>query len=211
LLNALLQEDKAIVTDIAGTTRDIVEGELNFNGVILKILDTAGIRQSEDKVETLGIQKTLAAIKEADLIIHLIDGITMDHTMQGIEESVFLTTPTLKVINKKDKLDQLNPDLVYISALKQDITALEMAMKTTLKLQPSNYTTPSFYNTRQLGILRSIKEHIKHAYLDAKNEMTMDIVSSSLQLAYQSMITLLGLEGKADLGSEIFSRFCVGK
>jgi tRNA modification GTPase len=211
LLNALLQEDKAIVTDIAGTTRDIVEGELNFNGVILKILDTAGIRQSEDKVETLGIQKTLAAIKEADLIIHLIDGTTMDHTMEGIEESVFLTTPTLKVINKKDKLDQLSPDLIYISALKQDITALEMAMKTTLKLQPSNYTTPSFYNTRQLAILRSIKEHIKHAYLDAKNEMTMDIVSSSLQLAYQSMITLLGLEGKADLGSEIFSRFCVGK
>jgi tRNA U34 5-carboxymethylaminomethyl modifying GTPase MnmE/TrmE len=135
----------------------------------------------------------------------------MDHTMEGIEESVFLTTPTLKVINKKDKLDQLNPGLIYISALKQDITALEMAMKTTLKLQPSNYTTPSFYNTRQLAILRSIKEHIKHAYLDAKNEMTMDIVSSSLQLAYQSMITLLGLEGKADLGSEIFSRFCVGK
>jgi tRNA modification GTPase len=211
LLNALLQEEKAIVTEIAGTTRDVVEGELNFHGVLLKILDTAGIRNSDDKVETLGIQKTLAVMEEADLVIHVIDGTSNDESMEGLDPKSLANKPLIKVLNKKDILNTFKEGEVYISALNKDISALEVALKDKLKLQPSHYSTPSFYNTRQLAILRSIKEHIKHAYLDAKNEMTMDIVSSSLQLAYQSMITLLGLEGKADLGSEIFSRFCVGK
>lgn len=211
LLNALLQEDKAIVTEIAGTTRDVVEGELNFHGVLLKILDTAGIRNSEDKVETLGIQKTIAVMEEADLVIHVIDGTSNDETIEGLDTKLLANKPVIKVLNKKDIINTFKEEEVYISALNKDISALEVAMKDILKLQPSHYSTPSFYNTRQLAILRSIKEHVNHAYLDAKNEMTMDIVSSSLQLAYQSMISLLGLEGKADLGSEIFSRFCVGK
>jgi tRNA modification GTPase len=211
LLNALLQEEKAIVTEIAGTTRDVVEGELNFHGVLLKILDTAGIRNSDDKVENLGIKKTLAVLEEADLVIHVIDGTLNDEAIEGLDAKLLANKPLIKVLNKKDALNTFKEGEVYISALNKDISALEVAMKNLLKLQPSHYLTPSFYNTRQLAILRSIKEHIKHAYVDAKNEMTMDIVSSSLQLAYQSMITLLGLEGKADLGSEIFSRFCVGK
>jgi tRNA modification GTPase len=211
LLNALLQEEKAIVTEIAGTTRDVVEGELNFHGVLLKILDTAGIRNSEDKVETLGIQKTIAVMEEADVVIHVIDGTSNDETIEGLDTRLLANKPVIKVLNKKDIINTFKEGKVYISALNKDISALEVALKDKLKLQPSHYSTPSFYNTRQLAILRSIKEHVNHAYLDAKNEMTMDIVSSSLQLAYQSMISLLGLEGKADLGSEIFSRFCVGK
>jgi tRNA modification GTPase len=211
LLNALLQEEKAIVTEIAGTTRDVVEGELNFHGVLLKILDTAGIRNSEDKVETLGIQKTIAVMEEADVVIHVIDGTSNDETIEELDTRLLANKPVIKVLNKKDIINTFKEGKVYISALNKDISALEVALKDKLKLQPSHYSTPSFYNTRQLAILRSIKEHVNHAYLDAKNEMTMDIVSSSLQLAYQSMISLLGLEGKADLGSEIFSRFCVGK
>jgi tRNA U34 5-carboxymethylaminomethyl modifying GTPase MnmE/TrmE len=100
---------------------------------------------------------------------------------------------------------------IYISAKHQNIQPLKDAIIQSLALQPSDYTTPSFYNTRQLALLRSIREHSLHAHQDAEMFMTMDIVSSSLQLAYQDIVILLGLEGKVDLGTEIFSRFCVGK
>ena len=80
-----------------------------------------------------------------------------------------------------------------------------------LGIQESNYHTPSFHNTRQLGSLKKVKASLVQAVEDAKAGLTTDLISSSLQLAYQETIALLGLEGKVDLGAEIFSRFCVGK
>jgi tRNA U34 5-carboxymethylaminomethyl modifying GTPase MnmE/TrmE len=115
------------------------------------------------------------------------------------------------VYNKKDLVAQIDNKKIYISAKSKDIIPLLDAMMKELGIQEVNYFTPSFNNTRQLGSLKQIKEHLEKAIEDAQANLTTDLISSSLQLAYQEVIQLLGLEGKVDLGGEIFSRFCVGK
>ena len=117
----------------------------------------------------------------------------------------------IHVYNKKDLLTKYDKQKLYISAKSKDILPLLDAMMQSLGIQDANYYTPSFNNTRQLGSLKQIREHLLKAIEDAEANLTTDLISSSLQLAYQEVIQLLGLEGKVDLGSEIFSRFCVGK
>jgi tRNA modification GTPase len=211
LLNALINEEKAIVTDIAGTTRDVVEAELNLHGIVLKILDTAGIRQTDNVIETLGIKKTIETIEQADLVIYLLDG-TQPMLFEDSQLKAVLQNKTyLTVYNKKDLLSLSPKDGLWISAKHKDIQPLIDAMIASLGLQEVNYHTPSFSNTRQIGRLKQTRTHLIKAVEDAKAGLTSDLISSSLQLAYYEVISLLGLEGKADIHSEIFSRFCVGK
>jgi tRNA modification GTPase len=211
LLNALINEEKAIVTDIAGTTRDVVEAELNLHGVVLKILDTAGIRQSDNLIETLGIQKTIETVAQADLVIYLLDG-TEPTPFQDPQLNKLLQHKTyLTVYNKKDLLSVSPKDGLWISAKHKEIQPLIDAMMVSLGLQEANYHTPSFSNARQIGRLKQTLTHLVKAVEDAQTGLTSDLISSSLQLAYYEIISLLGLEGKADIHSEIFSRFCVGK
>ena len=211
LLNALIRDEKAIVTDVEGTTRDVVEAEISLDGVYLKILDTAGIRHSEDVVEKIGIQKSIQAVEKADLILYVMDG----QRPQRIEDEVFSTIlETKKVIdvyNKKDLMKDADKVTVAISAKHNDITPLIEEIKRVLGLQAIDFQQPSFHNTRQLGALERIKNHLNQVIHDAERDATMDLLSSSLQLAYEEITILLGLEGKVDLSEEIFSRFCVGK
>ena len=211
LLNALIRDEKAIVTDVEGTTRDVVEAEISLDGVYLKILDTAGIRHSEDVVEKIGIQKSIQAVEKADLILYVMDG----QRPQRIEDEVFSTIlETKKVIdvyNKKDLMKDADKVPVAISAKHNDITPLLEEIKRVLGLQAIDFQQPSFHNTRQLGALERIKNHLNQVTHDAERDATMDLLSSSLQLAYEEIMILLGLEGKVDLSEEIFSRFCVGK
>ena len=211
LLNALIRDEKAIVTDVEGTTRDVVEAEISLDGVYLKILDTAGIRHSEDVVEKIGIQKSIQAVEKADLILYVMDG----QRPQRIEDEVFSTIlETKKVIdvyNKKDLMKDADKVPVAISAKHNDITPLLEEIKRVLGLQAIDFQQPSFHNTRQLGALERIKNHLSQVIHDAEQDATMDLLSSSLQLAYEEITILLGLEGKVDLSEEIFSRFCVGK
>jgi tRNA modification GTPase len=211
LLNALIRDEKAIVTDVEGTTRDVVEAEISLDGVYLKILDTAGIRHSEDVVEKIGIQKSIQAVEKADLILYVMDG---QHP-QRIEDEVFSTIlETKKVIdvyNKKDLMKDADKVAVAISAKHNDITPLLEEIKRVLGLQAIDFQQPSFHNTRQLGALERIKNHLNQVIHDTERDATMDLLSSSLQLAYEEIMILLGLEGKVDLSEEIFSRFCVGK
>lgn len=211
LLNALINEEKAIVTDIAGTTRDVVEAELNLRGVVLKILDTAGIRQTDNIIETIGIGKTMTTVEQADVVIYVQDGTNPSEFEDESLNALLQTKTVIRVYNKKDLLKEYDRQKLYISAKGKDILPLLDAMMHALGIQEVNYHTPSFNNTRQLGSLKQIKEHLQKAIEDAKANLTTDLISSSLQLAYQEVIQLLGLEGKVDLSSEIFSRFCVGK
>ena len=211
LLNALINEEKAIVTDIAGTTRDVVEAELNLRGVILKILDTAGIRQTDNVIETIGIQKTMTTVEQADVVIYVQDATNPSEFEDESLNALLQTKAVIRVYNKKDLLTQYDNQKLYISAKSKDILPLLDAMMQVLGIQEANYYTPSFNNARQLGSLKQIREHLQKAIEDAKANLTTDLISSSLQLAYQEVIQLLGLEGKVDLGGEIFSRFCVGK
>jgi tRNA modification GTPase len=211
LLNALINEEKAIVTDIAGTTRDVVEAELNLRGVVLKILDTAGIRQTDNIIETIGIRKSITTVEQADVVIYVKDATNPSEFEDDALNTLLTSKAVIDVYNKKDLVTQHDSNKLYISAKSKDILPLLDAMMKVLGIQEANYYTPSFNNARQLGSLKQIREHLQQAINDAKNNLTTDLISSSLQLAYQEVIQLLGLEGKVDLGGEIFSRFCVGK
>lgn len=211
LLNALLGESKAIVTDIAGTTRDIVEGEINLNGVVLHLLDTAGIRDSEDQIENIGVNKSKETIEKADLVIVLLDASKeLDKEDQEII-SLCENKPHIIVYNKSDKLDVKNDGKLYISALNNDISKLKEAIYEQLGLKEESFKTPSLNNVRQLGLLQSAKESLLKAKLDANNDLPVDLLSVSLMDAYNAILEILGEYNQRDISKEIFSRFCVGK
>lgn len=211
LLNALLGESKAIVTDIAGTTRDIVEGEINLSGIVLHLLDTAGIRDVEDKVESIGVNKSKDAIKEADLVIVLLDASNeLDEQDKEILELV-KDVPHIITYNKVDKSNNRNKEGIYISALNNDITPLKDAIYEKLGLKEETFRKPSLNNTRQLGLLRNVKENLLKAKEDALNDLPIDLISVSLHDAYNSVLEILGEYNQTDISKEIFSRFCVGK
>ncbi len=211
LLNALLGESKAIVTDIAGTTRDIVEGEINLNGVVLHLLDTAGIRNVEDKVESIGVEKSKDAINNADLVIVLLDASSeLDEQDKEILDLV-KDIPHIIAYNKVDKLDNKPTDGISISALNNDITPLKDVVYERLGLKEETFKTPSLNNVRQLGLLKNIKESLLKAKEDALNNLPIDLVSVSLHDAYNYSLEMLGEYNQTDISKEIFSRFCVGK
>ena len=221
LLNALLGESKAIVTDIAGTTRDIVEGEINLNGVVLHLLDTAGIRDVDDKVESIGVNKSKDAIKESDLVIVLLDASNkLDDQDKEILDLV-KDVPHIIAYNKIDKAsdNKLFKDAICISALNNDITPLKNAVyerlglkdEERLGLKDETFKTPSLNNTRQLGLLKNMKESLLNAKEDALNDLPIDLVSVSLHDAYNATLEILGEYNQTDISKEIFSRFCVGK
>ena len=211
LLNALLGESKAIVTDIAGTTRDIVEGEINLNGVVLHLLDTAGIRDTGDKIENIGVNKSKETIEKADLVIILLDASNeLDKEDQEII-SLCEGKPHIIVYNKADKLANKDSNKLYISALNNDINPLKNAIYEELGLKEESFRTPSLNNVRQLGLLQNAKESLIKAKIDANKDLPVDLLSVSLMDAYNAILEILGEYNQRDISKEIFSRFCVGK
>ena len=208
LLNAFLGEDRAIVTDIAGTTRDVVEGHVNIDGVVLHLYDTAGIRDSEDKIESIGIEKSKKTIKEADIVVVLLDSSNeLDEEDKQILEYTKQYNPIV-VYNKDDKNTS---NRLSISALNNQIQPLIDVIKERIGLDEKSFSTPALNNTRQLGLLSKAKESLLKAKEDALNDLTIDLVSTSLFDAYTSVLEILGEANQIDLAKEIFSRFCVGK
>jgi len=211
LLNALLGESKAIVTDIAGTTRDVVEGEINLNGVVLHLLDTAGIRESSDQIENIGVNKSKEIISKADLVILLLDASKdIDESDKEIL-SLIKDVPHIIVYNKADKLVNKSDDKLYISALNNDISPLKDEIYKVLGIKEESFRTPSLNNTRQLGLLQACKESLLRAEADANNDLPVDLISVSLMDAYNAILEILGEYNQRDISKEIFSRFCVGK
>ena len=211
LLNALIGEEKAIVTDIAGTTRDIVEGELNLKGVVLHFLDTAGIRESSDVVESIGVNRSKKSIEEADITIVVLDATKpIDDEDSAILE---MTDPskTIVVYNKGDITDKKDDGKIYISALEKNIDPLTDEIYRLVGLDDANFKQPSLNNARQIGLLKQARNSLLKASEDAKNDRTVDLISINLMDAYNAILDILGERSKSDLSKEIFSRFCVGK
>lgn len=206
LLNAFLKEDKAIVTDIAGTTRDIVEGDFNLSGVPVHLFDTAGLRESCDVIEQLGIAKAKEIIDTADLILFVIDDTGIDKELYALVEN----KKHLIVYNKSDLLKEKEAGKIYVSALKNDIGELTEKIKEKLNIGEVTIK-PSFNNVRQLGILKSMVIYLEKAIEDAKDDQPIDLISVNIMAAYNASLDLLGQNNKNDLTDEIFSRFCVGK
>ena len=209
LLNAILGEDRAIVTDIAGTTRDVVEGHANIDGVVLHLFDTAGIRDSDDKIESIGIEKSKKTIKDADIVVVVLDNSdNLDDENRQILEYTKSFDPII-VYNKGDISAHQNK--LTISALNNQIEPLISAIKERIGIDVKSFSKPALNNTRQLGLLMKAKESLLAAKKDASNDLTVDLISVSLLDAYTSILEILGEANQLDLSKEIFSRFCVGK
>lgn len=210
ILNRLIKEDKAIVTDIKGTTRDIVEGKLIVNGIVINLFDTAGIRESEDIVEGIGIKKSIEKLENSDLVIAVFDNKTLDDEDKDILERI-KNKDAIVVYNKSDLLKEKNNDALYISALNDDIEPLKKAIFDSLGLSKQNYENPSIANTRELGILSSIKEDLNNVLVNASQDVPIDIINLQLKEVYLKILSLTGEDNDFDMAKEIFSRFCVGK
>lgn len=209
LLNALLGEDRAIVTDIAGTTRDVVSGEANVGGIVLHLFDTAGIRDSVDKIESIGIQKSKRTIQEADVIIVVLDGSKeLDEEDQKILDYVEQFQPI--VVYNKANLKKIDKAL-SISALNNHIEPLVDEIKRKIGIDEKSFSTPALNNARQIGLLKKAKESLYKAYSDAENDLTIDLIATSIYDAYVAVLEILGEANQIDLSKEIFARFCVGK
>lgn len=206
LLNSLIKDDKAIVTDIAGTTRDIVEGDFNLCGVPVHLFDTAGLRESEDVIEKIGINKSVDAIKNADLVIFVIDETGLDNELFELVKD----KKHILVTNKSDLVSSRDKNTLYISAKNNDIESLLNKIKEVMNIGEVE-VKPSFNNTRQLGLLKNISTSLNNAIKDAKEDQPVDLISVSIMSAYNSALDLIGENNKNDLTDEIFSRFCVGK
>lgn len=224
LLNALLKKDRAIVTEIPGTTRDTIEESLNINGILLKLIDTAGIRPTEDKIEKIGIEKTLNAMEESNLILFILDGTTpYDYE----DEMIFSRIKELNnksviiVLNKSDsehfklsncptKLFDQKFDIVTISAKNKEIKSLEDKIYE-IYFEKINIEEPTLTNMRQKNSLESSRKYLLNALNSLNMGFSNDVVMIEVRKALEKIYELTGENYTEELLNTIFSNFCVGK
>lgn len=224
LLNILAGEEKAIVTDIAGTTRDVLEENINLHGISLNVIDTAGIRDTEDTVEKIGVERARKAAMDADLIIYVVDAsVPLDGNDQMIFEmihdkkSVILLNKTdlPSVINEDDLLEMTGKDSVMIRTSTKDATGIDLFENTvkdmffTGKINPDQEVVIT--NMRHKEALLRTLESLKQVKQSIENHMPEDFYSIDLMSAYTSLGSIIGEEVSDDLVNEIFSKFCMGK
>lgn len=210
LLNALLEEDKAIVTDIAGTTRDIVEGVIRLENVTLHLIDTAGIHETEDIVEKIGIEKSLQMLQEAELILVLLDGSReLDEADQRLLE---ITEGKNRILltNKTD-LDLKFEMGIKISAQNMEIEGLINEINQRYLVHSQTADESVLNNDRQIGLVQKASASLKQAIEALKNGVELDLVTIDFQDSYQSLKEILGEVTREDLLDAMFSRFCLGK
>ncbi|ANN69268.1 tRNA uridine-5-carboxymethylaminomethyl(34) synthesis GTPase MnmE [Bordetella bronchialis] len=219
LLNALAGDEVAIVTPIAGTTRDKVVQEIHLDGVPLHIVDTAGLRETDDPVEQIGIARTWKEIERADVILHLQDATAGDEETldAGIAARLPAGTPVLKVMNKVDLPDAKKAydppaGVLHISARTGE--GLDTLRKALLDIAGWNpgAESPWLARERHLRALQQAQEHLSIAAQHAaQDDRVLDLFAEELRLAHESLASITGVFTSDDLLGEIFSRFCIGK
>jgi len=215
LLNRLLDEDKAIVTDIPGTTRDIVEGSIRLNGILVNFLDTAGIRETDNTVEKIGVDKSLALIDDADLIL-----LVLNNNEKITEEDKMLIEKTnnkkrIIVINKIDlekKIDIDFEDSVLVSAEKNDIDNLLNKINELFNIDEINNGDMTYLsNIRTIDLLKKAKKASNELVKSLDNDIPIDM----LEIDIRNILDLLGeITGESydeELVDRIFKNFCLGK
>ena len=221
LLNALLEEDKAIVTDIAGTTRDIVEGTISINGIVLNMIDTAGIRDTEDIIENIGVEKSLKIMDEADLVLFMLNN-NEEVTDDLIELSTKLVDKKyLVLVNKIDlermlDLDKLNIDkdrIVNLSIINnQGIDELKDKIVELFKLNELETKDPTYLsNTRSISILKNCLKKTEEIEESLKNNLPMDMIELDIKAIWEELGKINGSTYEEELLDEMFKRFCLGK
>lgn len=212
LLNAFLETDKAIVTDIEGTTRDVVEAEYVLNGINLIFLDTAGIRETQDKIESIGIEKTMKSIEDADLILLVIDASKDSLSEYENELIVSKQDNLIVVLNKSDLNNESKQQGIKISALNNDIADLkeEIIKRLDLDLDIDNERL-FLSNQRHLSLLNQVNQSIDSAINQIDLQIPSDLVVADLEAAYYLLQEVLNENHDDSLLDELFSRFCLGK
>ena len=222
LLNILVGEERAIVTEIAGTTRDILQEQIQIGGIGLNVIDTAGIRDTEDIVEKIGVNKSREYIEKADLIIYVVDSSTeLDENDQEIIEAI-RNKKAIVLLNKSDldaKTDasilqtQLNKPILSISAKNNtgihELETLieEMFFSGKLSFNDEVYIT----NIRQKNALAEAQNSLKMVLQSIADGMPEDFFTIDMMNAYEALGTIIGESVGEDLVNEIFSKFCMGK
>lgn len=215
LLNALAGQSTAIVTEIAGTTRDVLRESINLDGMPLHIVDTAGLRESNDPVEKIGIQRAWEEIEKADLIILLIDSTTgFAEEEQAILDQLPKDAPMLQVFNKIDQSTERqnsDTDSLYISAkYGEGIEELKQALKQRMGYQSEAEST-FIARRRHLHALDETKEAVDRAEIQLKEFNAGELMAEELRIAQEALGRITGAFTADDLLGEIFSSFCIGK
>lgn len=222
LLNVLARYERAIVTDIPGTTRDIIEEQINVNGILLNLIDTAGIRDTEDKVESIGVDKARECALNADLIIYVVDSsVKLDENDYNIME-IIKDKKVIIILNKSDLVSVVDEDsftniiaapVISISTKTLDgIGRLEKIIKDlfiTGKLQVNDELIIT--NLRQKNSLKDALKSLKLVINSIENSMPEDFYTIDLMNAYEELGKITGESVDEDLANEIFSKFCMGK
>ena len=217
LLNSLLEEQKAIVTDIEGTTRDIVEGQIKLNGVLLNIIDTAGIRETDNIVEQIGVEKSYEIIDKSDLIIFLLNN-NEPLTKEDLELYNKIKNKThIIVLNKTDlkqviDLTPIKEEVLKVSLLNNDASIILDKIKELFnleKLETSDLTYLS--NARSISLLKKSLNNISNAIDNIDNNDPIDIVELEIKNAWSTLGEIIGETYTEELLDELFSRFCLGK
>ena len=218
LLNALLEEEKAIVTDIEGTTRDIVEGKINLGGLILNIIDTAGIRNTSNLVEQIGVEKSKDIINTSDLVIFMLNN---NQELTEEEEKILKqieNKPSIIVINKIDldcklTLPKVNKDIIKISIKEgTGIDKLKDTIKKIYNLEEIEVKDLTYLSdARSISLLKKSLGKIEDAINNIKDNSPIDMVELDLKNSWELLGEIIGETYTDELIDELFSRFCLGK
>lgn len=223
LLNAILKEDRAIVTEYEGTTRDTIEEFVTINGIPLKLVDTAGIRNAKDEVEKIGIEKSREIASTADLVIALFDSSKEldDEDLEILE--IAKNKKSIIILNKMDleakineqneKIKQTNAPIIKISALKKEgIEKLEEEITKLFNLNEINLDNEIVItNARHKNLISKAIENVKKTKETMKNEMPLDIVAIFIKDILEDLANITGEIVTDDIIDEIFAKFCLGK
>lgn len=219
ILNKLLDEEKAIVTDIAGTTRDTVEGQITLNNIALNIIDTAGIRTTQDKIEQLGVEKSLSLINKADLVIVVLNG---NESITKEDKEILSRVgdkPTIVVINKNDLDQKIEKEGLHdyrivstntntmdgINPLKEEIVHLFNLGQ--IEEQDYTYLT----NVRQIGKAKEALQKLNDAELALKDDLPLDMIEIDLKSCFDLLGEIIGKTYSDEIIDHLFEKFCVGK
>lgn len=221
LLNTLASDDKAIVSDIPGTTRDSIENSVNIKGIKFRFIDTAGLRETTDKIETKGIEKTKDQIQKANILIYLFDvnDITEDEFTESLNQ---FKRNDLKILLVRNKIDLKNNDekllkklkklgLIEISAIdKISVNKLKNVLTESINLRETNVNT-IISNSRHLSALNKALESINSVTLGIDNNLSGDLLSTDIKKCIESIGEITGEVTNDDILGNIFSNFCIGK
>ena len=221
LLNALLQEDKAIVTNIAGTTRDIVEGQIVINGIVLNMIDTAGIRETEDVIEALGVEKSIKMMEDSDLVFFMLNN--NEELSDDLKELLLKVKEKnyLILINKVDLDSKLNKDELEVDSNRiiemsitenKGIEELKEKIIELFNLNEIETNDPTYLsNSRSISIIKKCLKKVEEVEKAVEENMPIDMIELDIKYIWEELGKINGSTYEEELLDEMFKRFCLGK